>query len=58
MIYLIIVVFILVFVLANVPIKYPKCNKKCNTNYYMPGYLDSMYYECPEHGDINKLNNN
>lgn len=38
------------------PIKCPKCNKKCIPNYYIPGIEDSFYYECPEHGDINELN--
>lgn len=35
------------------PVKCPKCNKKCNKSFYLSGYMDSLYYECPEHGDIN-----
>lgn len=37
------------------PVKCPKCNKKCREQFYMPGCIDSFYYECPEHGDIDNL---
>jgi hypothetical protein len=54
---LIILSIIIVFLLKKYlwVVKCPKCNKKCNASYYVPGVNDSLYYECPEHGDLNLL---
>lgn len=49
-------IFMLPLILTWIfPIKCPKCNKKCHESYHLPGYDDSLYYECPEHGNIDEI---
>lgn len=55
-IFYLIMLFVIILPII-LPTKCPKCDKKCSESYYFSGAVDSMYYACPEHGDINKLNN-
>ncbi len=50
-----ILVVIIYLIMKLFPIKCPKCNEKCKESFYMCGMEDSLYYECPNHGDINNL---
>ena len=53
---MIIIIAILIILLSFIPpIKCPKCNQKCKESYYLPGCNDSLFFECPEHGNINLL---
>lgn len=50
-----IIIGIIILAICSRKVKCPKCEKECSESYYAPGIVDSMYYECPDHGNINKL---